>query len=115
MDSRLGAARNAWGWAGAMAVQIDVKKAIPAEPADAFEVVSDVVGWPDVVRSIKKVEIQMPGPARAGALLRVDRIMFGRNSIQDMAVATIEGPRRLRLFVDHPDLHYELDHQIDSV
>lgn len=74
-----------------------------------------MVDSPDVVRSIKRVEIQTLEPIRAGALLRVHRIMFGRNSIQDMTVITIERPRHLHLFVEHPDLHYELDHQIDSV
>jgi hypothetical protein len=36
-------------------------------------------------------------------------------SIQVMQVATIERPHRLRLFVEHPDLHYELDHLIDAI
>jgi hypothetical protein len=56
-----------------------------------------------------------PGPIRAGTRLRDDRIMFGRDSIQVMQVATIERPHRLRLFIEHPDLHYELDHLIDAV
>ena len=41
--------------------------------------------------------------------------MFGRDSVQVMEVATIERPHRFRLVVEHPDLHYELDHLIDAV
>jgi hypothetical protein len=56
-----------------------------------------------------------PGPIRADTRLREDRIMFGRDSIKVMQVATIERPHRLRLIIEHPDLHYELDHLIDAI
>jgi hypothetical protein len=54
-------------------------------------------------------------PIRAGTKLREDRIIFGRESVQEMEVQTLERPHRLRLFVEHPDLHYELDHLINAV
>ena len=41
--------------------------------------------------------------------------MFGRDITQEMQVATVERPHRLRLFAEHPDLHYELDYLIDAV
>ena len=41
--------------------------------------------------------------------------MFGRDTTQDLEIATVERPRRLCILVDHPDLHYELDHVIDAV
>ena len=41
--------------------------------------------------------------------------MFGRDVTQELEIATIERPHRLRLLADHPDLHYELDHVIDAV
>jgi hypothetical protein len=41
--------------------------------------------------------------------------MFGRETTQEMEVATIERPHRLRLFGEDPDVHYELDHLIDGI
>jgi hypothetical protein len=41
--------------------------------------------------------------------------MCGRDSVQVMEVATIERPHRFRLVIEHPDLHYEIDHLIDAV
>jgi hypothetical protein len=40
--------------------------------------------------------------------------MFGRYITQEMQVATLDRPHRLRLFAEHP-LHYELDYLIDAV
>ena len=84
-------------------------------PADAFAIVANVVNWPDIIRSIRSVEVLTPGPIRAGTRLREDRIMFGAETTHELEIATIERPHRLRLLVDHPDLHYELDHLIDAV
>ena len=41
--------------------------------------------------------------------------MFGRDLTQELEIATIECPHRLRLLADHQDLLYELDHVIDAV
>jgi hypothetical protein len=56
-----------------------------------------------------------PGPIQTGTRLREDRIMFGAEVTQEVEIATIERPHRLRLLVDHPDLHYELDHLVDAI
>jgi hypothetical protein len=56
-----------------------------------------------------------PGPVQTGTRLREDRIMLGAEVTQEVEIATIECPHRLRLLVDHPDLHYELDHLVDAV
>jgi hypothetical protein len=55
--------------------------------------------------SAQSVEVVTTGPIRTGARLREDRIMFGRDGTQELEIATIERPHRLRLLVDHPDLH----------
>ncbi|MGZ5889956.1 MAG: hypothetical protein ACXWJS_05095 [Hyphomicrobium sp.] len=39
--------------------------------------------------------------------------MFGAEGSHELEVATIDRPRRFRLLVEHPNLHYELDHLID--
>jgi hypothetical protein len=96
-------------------VRIELARTVAAQPADAFAIVSNVIDWPQIIRSIRTVEVLTPGPLRTGSRLREDRIMFGRAGTQELEVATIERPRRLRMLVKHADLHYELDHSLDAV
>jgi hypothetical protein len=96
-------------------VQIELAKTVAAQPAAAFATVANVTDWPQIIDSIKRIELLTPGPIRVGTRLREDRIMFGRDITQDMQVATLERPHRLRLFAEHPDLHYEVDYLIDAV
>jgi hypothetical protein len=96
-------------------MQIELAKTVASRPATAFAIVANVVNWPEIISSIKSIEVLTPGPIRAGTRLREDRIMFGRGLTQELEIATIERPHRLRLLANHPDLHYELDHVIDAV
>src|ERR1700726_2192640 len=96
-------------------MQIELAKTVAAPPADAFAIVANVVDWPQIISSIKAVEVLTPGPVRAGTRLREHRTMFGRDGPQELEVAAIEPPHRLRLWADQPDLGYELDHVIDAI
>jgi hypothetical protein len=96
-------------------IQIQVTKTVAAAPADAFDVVANVAEWPQVMRSVKSVEVLTSGPIRAGTRVREHRVMFGAEGPHELEVATIDRPNRFRLLVEHPDLHYELDHLIDVV
>jgi hypothetical protein len=96
-------------------MKIELTKTVSAPPADVFAVVANILDWPHIIRSIKKVELLTPGPIRIGSRMWAERIMFGRIGTQKLEVAELEHPRRLRLLVDHPDLRYEVDHVIDAV
>jgi hypothetical protein len=100
---------------GQWAVQIKLSKTVAARPVDAFAVVANVVDWPHIIQSIKRIEVLTPGPIREGTRLREDRIMFGRIETQELEITTIDRPHRLRMRIEHPDLDYELDHLIDAV
>ena len=96
-------------------MHIELAKTVSAPPADVFAVVANILDWPYIISSIKKVELLTPGPIRIGSRLLAERIMFGRIGTQKLEIAEIEHPHRLRMLLDHPDLHYELDHVIDAV
>jgi hypothetical protein len=81
----------------------------------AFETVADIVEWPQMIRSIRSVELLTPGPVHAGTRLREQRIMFGHETTEEMRIAEIERPRRLRLVAENHEINYELDHLIDSL
>lgn len=97
-----------------MTVQINLTKNVAALPAEAFDVVADITEWPRIVRSIKSVEVLTPGPIGEHTRIREARIMFGHEATQEMEVATMQPPHRMRLVAEQPDLHYELDHLIDA-
>ena len=69
-------------------MQIELSHTVAAQPADAFAVVVNVHDWPQIIRSIKKVEVLTPGPLRRGSRLREDRIMFGRTAAQELEIET---------------------------
>jgi hypothetical protein len=98
-----------------MTVQIDLMRTVAARPVEAFATVANVLEWPLIIGSIRSVELLTPGGIREGAQLRESRFLFGRETIQELEVARIEPTRQLRLLVKDPDVHFELDHVIDSL
>jgi len=96
-------------------MQIALARTVAARPLMAFETVADIVEWPQIIRSIRSVELLTPGPVRAGTRLREQRIMFGHETTEEMRIAEIERPRRLRLVAENREINYELDHLIDSL
>jgi Polyketide cyclase / dehydrase and lipid transport len=96
-------------------VQISVSRNSAARSSDAFAVVTDIASWPGVISSIKDVEVLAPGPLRVGTRLRIRRIVLGHETTEEMEIAEIERPRRLRLAGQSRDLHYERDHIIDAM
>ena len=72
-------------------MQIEVAKTVAAQPIDAFMIVASVVDWPQIIGSIKSIEVLTPGPVRAGTRLREHRIMFGRNRPHELVRAALQG------------------------
>ncbi len=85
-----------------------------ARAPDAFAVVTDSANWPEMISSINDVELLRASPLRAGTRLRIQRVMFGHETTEEMEIVEIERPRRLRLAGRSRDLHYERDHIIDA-
>jgi hypothetical protein len=96
-------------------MQIALAKTVAAHPLMAFETVADIVEWPQMIRSIRSVELLTPGRVHVGTRLREQRIMFGHETTEEMRIAEIERPRRLRLVAENREINYELDHLIDSL
>ena len=97
------------------AVQIELSRTVAARPTVAFDTVADVLSWPLKLSSVLGVELVDRGPIQVGSRLRLARLWLGRETALDMQVATLERPHRVRFFVAHPEIHYELDHLIDAI
>ena len=96
-------------------MQISVTKAVTVRPPAAFATLMDIVEWPTIIGSVKSVELLTSGPIRVGTRIHAQRIMFGRETVEEMEIVEIERPRRLRLAANSGDLHYERDHIIDAM
>ena len=96
-------------------MQIALARTVAARPLTAFKTVANIVEWPQIIRSIRSVELLSPGPVGAGTRLRQQRIIFGHETVEEMRIAEIEPPRRLRLVAENQEINYELDHLIDSL
>ena len=82
-------------------MQLALARTVAARPLTAFKTVADIVEWPQIIRSIRSLELLTPGPIRAGTRLREQRIMFGHETIEGVRIAEIERPHRLRLVAEN--------------
>jgi hypothetical protein len=96
-------------------VQINLMKTVAVRPRTAFATLVDIARWPVMIRSVRSVELLAARPVRVGTRIRAQRIMFGRETTEEMEIVEIERPRRLRLAANTQDLHYERDHIVDAV
>ena len=96
-------------------MRIELAKTVAAPSAGSFAVVADVARWPQIIHSVRSLEVLTTGPLRAGSRIREERVLFHHSGTHEYEVPAIEPPHRLRLLAQHPDLPYELDHLIDDV
>jgi hypothetical protein len=96
-------------------MQIELHKTVAAKPPAIFRTVADIMDWPRIVRSVAAVELLSTGRVRAGTRVRLRRIVFGHEMIEELEVETLERPRRLRLVGENRGMHYERDHLIDAL
>jgi polyketide cyclase/dehydrase/lipid transport protein len=96
-------------------MQIELHKTIATEPQPVFRTIADIVNWPQIIRSVGAVDLLTHGRVRVGTRVRLNRIMYGRQMIEELAVETFEPPRRLRLVGESRGMHYERDHVIDAL
>ena len=95
-------------------MQIELHKTTAAKPQAVFRTIVDIVNWPRIIRSVAAVELLTPGRVRVGTRVRVNRVIYGHEMIEELEVETFERPHRLRLVGESRGMHYERDHVIDS-
>jgi hypothetical protein len=96
-------------------MQIELHKTVAARPTAVFKIVADIMDWPRIVGSVTAVELLTRGRVGVGTRVRLGRIMYGHQMIEELEVETFERPRRLRLVGENHGMHYERDHVIDAL
>ena len=96
-------------------MQIDLARPVAATPALIFATIADITSWPQIIASVTGVELLTPGPIGLGTRLRLERVRFGVATSEELEVATMDRPHRLRLVGEDRGMRYELDHMVDAV
>jgi hypothetical protein len=96
-------------------MQIELHKLVAARPLTVFRTISDVMDWPQIMRSVAAVALLTRGRIRVGTRMRLTRIIDGLETTEELAVDMFERPRRLRLVGEKRGVHYERDHVIDAL
>ncbi|MGY1821580.1 SRPBCC family protein [Geodermatophilus sp. SYSU D00079] len=72
---------------------VEVRRHVAAPVQRVWEVATDLVGAPRVVRAIDAVEVLTPGPFAVGTRWRETRTMMGRSATEEMTVTSVEPQR----------------------
>ncbi len=75
-------------------MQIELHKTIAAKPQAVFRTIADIVNWPQIIRSVAAVELLTHGRVRVGTRVRLHRIIYGHQMIEELEVETFERDRR---------------------
>jgi hypothetical protein len=76
---------------------ITIKKHIQAPAGRVFAAATDFARAPEIIRSIRKVEMLTDGPLRVGTRFRETRILFSREATEELEVTSFEPPHRFAL------------------
>lgn len=93
-------------------MQVQVTAEVGAAPEVVFTTLTDVANYPAFIPRIRSVEILDPGPLRTGTRFRETRIMFGRESTEEMTFAIFDPPRRLVLTAENHGARYVITQQV---
>jgi hypothetical protein len=74
----------------------------------------DVPRWPEMIPSIKAVEVLTAGPIQVGTRFRETREMYGRLATEEMEVTAIAAPRGFTLEAHAHGAHYLSRHSFDA-
>jgi hypothetical protein len=97
------------------AVQINLARSLAATPAVIFATIADVTRRPQIITSVTGIALLSPGPIRRGTRIRFERVRFGVATTEELEVAAMDRPHRLRLVGEDRGMRYALDHLIDAV
>jgi hypothetical protein len=80
---------------------------LAAKPPAVFKTVADIMNWPRIIPLSRGGRVLSTGRIRAGTQVRLNRIMYGHETIEELEVETFEWPRRLHLVRENRGMHYE--------
>lgn len=76
---------------------LDLSEVVKAPPHAVFAAISDFANAPKRCSQIKRVEVMTDGPIGKGTRFRETRVMFGKESTEEMTVADFDPPRSYTL------------------
>ena len=74
-------------------MNVSLSTTIHAPVDRVFQLSTDLDRWPEIIKGITRVEKLTPGPVAVGTRFKETRIMFGRETTEEMAFTAIEPNR----------------------
>lgn len=96
-------------------MQVAVTIEIAAAPEVVFATLTDLPNFPTFIPRIRSVEILDSGPLRNGTRFCETRIMFGRESTEEMTFAVFDPPRRFVLTAENHGARHVATNEVTSL
>lgn len=96
-------------------MQIHSSRTVAASPAKAFNLVSNAVEWPLVLRTVESAELLTEGALSEGSRLRERRLLLGAHAVLESEVVEFARPHRFRLFVASSNRYFDRDFIVDAL
>ena len=88
-------------------MRLELTERISAPNDRVFAIASDVEAMPKNVPGIVRVEKLTPGPVGLGTRFKETRMMFGKESTEEMTFAAFDPPRSYRMDADSCGARFE--------
>ncbi|QDS99394.1 SRPBCC family protein [Adhaeretor mobilis] len=91
---------------------LTVTKHINAPPEVVFDLMTDIPHHAENISAIERIEMLTDGPVGVGTRFRETRIMFGKETTEEMEVTGFQTPKRFTLESDSCGCHYTVLHEL---
>ena len=95
-------------------VNFTIKKHYEAPLEMVFELISDFEHAAENIRGIERLEVLTPGPVGAGTRFCETRIMFGKESNEEMGVTSFDPPHGYTVECESCGGHYRAEYKLVS-
>jgi carbon monoxide dehydrogenase subunit G len=92
--------------------QLEVKAHVDAPPEVVFEVLSDFAHAAENIRGIERLEILTDGPVGVGTRFRETRVMFGKESTEEMEITAFDPPHGYTVGADSCGCRYCAEYRL---
>jgi carbon monoxide dehydrogenase subunit G len=90
-------------------VGFKITKRVKAPLEDVFELFSDIPKTADRIRGIERVEVLTEGPLRAGTRWRETRIVFKRESTEELEITSFEANKSYTVEGESCGIHHKTE------
>jgi carbon monoxide dehydrogenase subunit G len=96
-------------------MKLDLEEAIQAPQGVVWQVITDFDGAPGRISGIKALEVLTDGPIGKGTRFRETRVMFGKETVEEMEITRFEAPTTYTVEADSCGAHFASTYTLREV